>query len=711
MSGHRRAEGSHSVHVRAPSTIRATAFVAAMFIVAAGCGSQPPPPVSAAPMVSTPAAVAPTSAAPTPQTSPADEGMSWMDVACPYTGGEFDGEIHQQMDGAVSTCMQVGAVASGSYTVALEQPLTTQGSVDVPGSAPASGAPLTSVQLSLSPDAGMPGTTVTVSGTLTAPIPQRQDVGNLCWDGCPGGLEYEGVNLHWTSATTFQTTMVVPAAPWLEADPARVGRLVSGSYLIGIKCLNEVHGCALLGSQGTATFHLQVPAADAPTWCATQESCARLSVSPGAALPGAVVNVNGFAPLAEIIGSDQPWAYQLQTRAGDPSRSSVNFNAPNSKDAVFAELGQGALTVLPAPTFASLKNTNAVAGISDGFPAVVGDPADPTVHAWCDRNTVVVASASGARTVSTATATATLKRLGFPPYDDANPGCDAVAFADAAKTGSQALAVAFGVTPPDQEPLYGDVALTTLDNGRTWTPVPAPPGARAIDFGGFRRQDAGLLAVFSPGNPSAADAPPLAEISRDGAHTWQSTRLGCPAAGPCVTFGPFQPGNCAKGQATQTVVSSADAGQTWSEPLSPAWIGACAPAQLAAMGDGGELLVDNMSEFTLRRSTDGGATWADIAVPLLPEQQPGGAVGIGTDGITLLSDGALLATGQEDSNNDWLLLRPGADAWCQITTPGTGTEGTATSTVVVLGTAVWWLTYDQNGAATAHDTDIVALSC
>jgi hypothetical protein len=635
--------------------------------------------------------------------------MSWMDVACPDTTGDFDGEIHQQMDGAVSTCLQVGAVSAGHYTVALEQLLMAERTVDSPESAPASGNPGPTVQLSLSPDVGVPGTTVTVSGTLTAPLLQRPDYGDLCWDGCPDGLEYEGVNLQWTSPTTFQTTMVVPAAPWLKANPAAVARLVSGSYSIGIRCLTEVKGCVLLGPQGSATFHLQVPAATAPSWCATQASCAHLTVSPAIALPSAVVNVTGFVPLVAIIGADQPYAYQWQTRSGDPSASAVSFNEPNSKDAVFAELGQGALTVLAAPTFASLKDTGVVGQIGDGFAAVVVDPANPTTHAWCDRSSVVVSSTNGTRTVPTATASATLTRMGFSPYDSAHPGCNAVAFVDdTARTDPPALVVAFGVEPADQNPMSATVALVTLDNGRTWKPVPAPRGAQAIDFGDFRYQQGALVAAFNPGSPSAPGLPPLAETSRDGGRTWAPATVSCPTAGPCVTFGAFQSGNCAKGQATQAVLRSADGGRTWSEPLAPGWIGACAPAQLAATADGAELLIDNMSEFTLRRSTDSGATWADIAVPLLPDQQPGFAVGIGEDGIVILPNGSLLATGQQDS---WLMLRSGTDTWCGVNTAGTGVQGTANSTITVIGSQLWWLTYDQSGAATAHHTEIAALSC
>jgi hypothetical protein len=635
--------------------------------------------------------------------------MSWTDVPCPDTTGDFDGEIHQQMDGEVSTCLQVGAVSAGHYTVALEQLLMAQRTDDSPDAAPATDTPAPSVQLSLSPDVGVPGTTVTVSGTLTAPLQHRPDYGNLCWDGCPDGLEYEGVNLHWTSLMTFQTTMVVPAAPWLKANPARVAPLVSGSYSIGMQCLSEVKGCVLLGAQGSATFHLQVPAATAPSWCATQASCAHLTVSPAVALPSSIVTVSGFVPLVAIIGADQPYAYQWQTRPGDPGTSAVSFNEPNSKNAVFAELGQGALTVLAAPTFGSLKNTGVVGQISDGFAAVVADPANPTTHAWCDRNSVVVSSANGMRTVQTAAASAALTRMGFPPYDSSDPGCDAVAFVDdAARADPPALVVAFGVEPPDQNPMSATVALVTLDNGRTWKPVPAPRGAQAIDFGDFRYQRGRLVAAFNAGSPSASGVPPLAETSGDGGRMWQPGTLNCPAAGACVTFGPYQSGNCAKGQATQSVLRSTDGGRTWSEPATPGWIGACAPAQLAATAGGAELLVDNMSEFTLQRSTDSGATWADIAVPLLPNQQPGFAVGIGEDGITLLPDGALLATGRQDS---WLLLRPGTDTWCRVSTSGTGVQGIANSTITLIPNQLWWLTYDQNGAATAHHIEVAALTC
>lgn len=713
--------------------MRVLGWVAVMFVAAVGCGSQPAQPYatappSAPPVVSSPPVDSPvasalpigpasTSAAPTPAGAPsalasshADTGMSWTDVACPSAGGEFDGEIDQQMDGELSTCMQVGAVAAGQYTVALEQ-LLAHGQVD--GAAPpTNGTPTPSVQLSLSPDTGVPGTTVTVSGTLTAPLSQRPDIGDLCWDGCPGGLEYEGVNLQWTSPMTFRTTMVVPAAPWLKANPARVAPLVSGSYSIGVQCLTLAKGCTTLGPQGTATFHLQVATGAAPSWCATQASCAELNVSPAVALPGAVVRVTGFVPLAAIIGADQPYAFQLQTRAGRASGPSVSFNTPNSKEAVFAELGSSALSVLAAPTFGSLKNTIVVDQISDGFAAVVADPADPTTHAWCDGSSVVVSSARGTRTVPTATASAALTRVGFPPYDSSHPGCDAIAFVDDGAGGRPAaLVVAFGVEPPDQDPMSAEVALATLDDGHSWTPVPAPPGAHPINFGDFRYQQGALLAMFNPGSPSAPGLPPLAETSRDGGRTWQPTQLRCPAAGACVTFGPFQSGNCAKGQATQALVTSADGGRTWTEPATPGWVRACAPAQLAATADGAVLLVDNMSEFTLRRSTDGGATWTDIAVPLLPEQQPGLGVGIGTDGITILPSGSLLATGQQDSGNDWLLLRPGANAWCRVTTPGSGVQGSGNSTITVIGDQLWWLTYDQNDAAAVHHAQIAALSC
>ena len=56
---------------------------------------------------------------------------------------------------------------------------------------------------------------------------------------------------------------------------------------------------------------------------------------------------------------------------------------------------------------------------------------------------------------------------------------------------------AFSVAPVQGAPPFYDVALTTRDGGRTWLPLPVPPGTAATGFGGFRYVSGGVEAVFA----------------------------------------------------------------------------------------------------------------------------------------------------------------------------------------------------------------------
>jgi hypothetical protein len=56
------------------------------------------------------------------------------------------------------------------------------------------------------------------------------------------------------------------------------------------------------------------------------------------------------------------------------------------------------------------------------------------------------------------------------------------------------------------------------------------------------------------------------------------------------------------------------------------------------------------------------ATWADSELPALPGEEAEAGLGLGSGGITVLSDGTLLATG--GNSNAWELLRPGATSLC-----------------------------------------------
>ena len=201
----------------------------------------------------------------------------WGGAGCPQSGSA----LTQSVTGRFSQCLQVGGVPSGGYAIVLEQVLSSPTDV-----APASPS-MPGLKVTASPAAGPPGTTVTITGTLPVALSPRPDDVSLCWDGCPGGLSYPAETLRWLSSTTFQTTMVVPQAPWVNASPPRVVPLASGTYSIGVQCLQEAprvrsgwrRGDNELPARRSRGGLRQVGAARA-------DSCAQMTVSPAHALPG-----------------------------------------------------------------------------------------------------------------------------------------------------------------------------------------------------------------------------------------------------------------------------------------------------------------------------------------------------------------------------------------------------------------------------------------
>jgi hypothetical protein len=125
------------------------------------------------------------------------------------------------------------------------------------------------VTLTVSPAAGRPGSVVTVVGRLASPVRHR-GMPELCWDGCIDGLQFTGVAQapKWTSATTFRARLRLPAAPWIEGDPARVVPLSAGSYPIGVVCVVSKRLCGLATPEGTGWLELDSSAP--PAWCRTQ---------------------------------------------------------------------------------------------------------------------------------------------------------------------------------------------------------------------------------------------------------------------------------------------------------------------------------------------------------------------------------------------------------------------------------------------------------
>jgi hypothetical protein len=611
----------------------------------------------------------------------------------------------------------VGPESAGAHQVELEQvlrsvvgaahpitPVTT-----IPGSHQGRGP---SVALTLSPPSGAPGTRITVTGSVSSPIPRRfasNPYADFCWDGCLDGLQYEAVRLRWTSATSFRASLVIPGGPWIEAQPNRVLRLVSGLYPIGIRCLEEASGCALVGAEGSTAFTLNAPNPPGPSWCPSTTMCGHLSVNPGTVLPGDVIRVTGDAPLVSVIGSDQPFTFQLNVESGHRGGAQVHFG-PLKYGAVDVDFGHGGFEVGSPPTWASLPATTPLTAIPAGLPAISMDPSDSSLVAWCDGGGVTVSDGNAQNTVPTGAAAPVLDALGFGPLESAPVCSSAIPVGPAA---APTVVAAFEVGPGGVEPPIVNIALFTTDHGGTWRPVPAPAGDQPAGFGGFRTDGGTVNAIFVS-RPNGITMPvPQVEGTVNGVD-WQEAQLTCPLAGPCVTLGGYTPGNCAMVNPEQALLRGETGVHGWVPVGWPSDVGTCGQSELVATSATTELLVDSTSPYELTRSTDGGTTWSDISLPAAPGFQPGSGYAGEPGGIIVLPEGSLLLTGERTNTDAWELLAPGATAWCPVTGVSTPVQESADQAALeVLGSQLWWLpnsTYESPTTVPIH-LDVSTLTC
>jgi hypothetical protein len=268
------------------------------------------------------------------------------------------------------------------------------------------------------------------------------------------------------------------------------------------------------------------------------------------------------------------------------------------------------------------------------------------------------------------------------------------------------LAAAFSTgLSPGVPPSY-DAAAVTYDGGRTWAPVPVPPGSTAAAFGGFRYRGATLQAVFGSLVPGKGPYPdidamrPRVELTSADGRSWSAGPEPCPAAGPCVTLAPFAPGNCAMNGSEQPVARSTDGGRRWSELEFPPWVQACGQATLVALSARSELLIDSTSNFPVLRTTDAGATWHDVTLP------PRGGEGA----LTVLPDGSLVMSHGLQYDGRWKLLRRGARAWCRLTAPSAALQRRfQLSAPAVVDGDLWWMT--GAAAPAVNRLPLAALRC
>ena len=181
-------------------------------------------------------AIATTIAAPGMSTStpaPAAVAVPWWGANCPKLAGTatLEGDITQSMNGALTGCLRVPVVPPGDYYVSLQDVL--EGATAPRGPTTSVAAPAEPpVTLSVSPARAAPGESVRLTGKLASPLAPRPGYGNFCWDGCSGGLVYDGVQLAWQSATVFTAQLTLPDAPWVEqTGPGPDARLPRGRHL------------------------------------------------------------------------------------------------------------------------------------------------------------------------------------------------------------------------------------------------------------------------------------------------------------------------------------------------------------------------------------------------------------------------------------------------------------------------------------------------
>lgn len=252
-------------------------------------------------------------------------------------------------------------------------------------------------------------------------------------------------------------------------------------------------------------------------------------------------------------------------------------------------------------------------------------------------------------------------------------------------------------------PVYR-LGFFSADDGQSWQLVPPPPGLDPSRFGGFQFAGPAVQALWieMPGQPERG---PFFIVTQtlDGGRSWALAHLACPPRGPCVRWGPAPNSFGGMGAPRpQWIVLSLDNGANWTTPATPPLPSAVSPVvvdirspgphDLVALSPTTVALIAGGEGDPLHLSMDGGRSWRAVALPPRPGPRGGAPP---WPALQMLPDGSLL-TYTEDGPS-WLLLEPGARAWCPAAASAPPTYPLA---VQAAGTRLWWLLGGEGPNAT-----------
>ncbi len=582
--------------------------------------------------------------------------------------------------------------------------------------------------ITLNPQSGRPGTTVTVTGYIPAvkdlSVANRKKLpplGNIGFGGFGSGLIINVSTITWSSEHPgyFTAQFQVPTEPWLTSHGEHA--LKPGSYPVAIQCFGPtIKGCALGPSQANAGFHLVGPILH-------QTRPISLRMSPDRGDPGTTVRVSGWAPLTEIIG--RPFGYQLvwntngktsnygglgqvqQSFNGDisgtfkvpasvaplgflqPGLNSVSLQYMfTAQPGTSLTLGQARFDIIAPRTwqrigkFHPLYTATNQAGFSFSQPGPVavngGTVAVSTIPGviWLQSHGVwqAISLASVTRLASQTGYPVTVLRSSPPLVSSItlDPG-----FPKSLFLAVEAVYQQYGSAPP----MYNTPYYTT-NLGKSWKQVPLPPGYTVGQFGGYLQRGRTVVAYFTHRNQWAT------ETTNNGGESWTSYEaLPEPSTGPSLNFGPVPNGNFGQmgsGQTEQLLQKNAK-GQWIS---STSFTNLEGTTTLTALSSHEALLLQPNNPYPVQLTENGGETWQYIALPPIAGSQNGSSY----QALRMLDNGDILAQVSLANGPGWFVLAPGASQWQSVPTTVIPPE---TYNVTIAGESVWWVA-NQGSAAT-----------